>query len=102
MGYTRKQLNEAIQARNDQLKKRFKSRPVTAILVQAAGLGITIGITAGIGVIVGLALSYISLSPIIVGGIIGLSVPLISLIINACSDFKTSEEAIEHKRILRE
>ncbi len=110
IAYTREQLNEAIQARNDQLKKCFGLCPIITILVVAKSLAIRLAIASGIGALTGLALSYVSLSPLIAGGIIGLARSLVSFMVVACYGFKipvSSEEieedmSEEHKRILRE
>lgn len=106
MGYTRTQLK---QAKSDQIKEFFKSYPLAMILGGIAILGVAPGISAVIGALAGLALSFISLPPLIAGGIIGSAVVLISLIINSCRSQKTTslndiseDMSEEHKQILKE
>ncbi|WP_250295128.1 hypothetical protein [Wolbachia endosymbiont of Oedothorax gibbosus] len=108
MSYTRTQLKQALQAKSDPTEE-FKPHPVAMTLTLAALLGIMAGISAGAGALAGLALSFISLPPLIAGGIIGSAVILISLIIDSCRSQKTTslndiseDMSEEHKRVLRE
>ncbi|WP_353284524.1 hypothetical protein [Wolbachia endosymbiont (group A) of Lasioglossum fulvicorne] len=105
MSYTRTQLKQIEQAELDLVKETFKLNPVVMILAGIAILGVEVGISAGIGALAGLALSFISLPPLIAGGIIGSAILLVCTIITACCGFQTTFETVmseEHKRVLRE
>ncbi|WP_375604113.1 hypothetical protein NOX90_00190 [Wolbachia endosymbiont of Anurida maritima] len=105
MGYTKTQLKQAMQAKRDLVKEFFKSHPLAMILRGIAILGVAAGISAGIGALASLALSAISLPPLIAGGIIGSAVLLVSIITKLCCDFQITTEtdmSEEHKRVLRE
>lgn len=105
MGYTRTQLKQVMQAERDLVKKNFKLNPVAVILGGIAILGVAVGISAVIGALAGLALSAISLPPLIAGGIIGSAILLVSIINKACCGFQITTEtdmSEEHKRVLRE
>ncbi|MDG7057203.1 MAG: hypothetical protein LKM43_03585 [Wolbachia endosymbiont of Penenirmus auritus] len=103
MACTREQLNEAIQAKNNHPAKHSRM----AITVSAVLLLLKTGVSSGIGALVGWGLSYVSLSPLVAGGIIGSAISLICFVSGVCCGFygfSPDEEDIseEHKRILKE
>lgn len=104
MSYTRKQLKEAVQARNDLLKENLKN-PSAALKIVVT-IVILVSMAVAIGALAGFALSS-DCPPLIADCIIGVAIPSILVLTYACCyscrEIPPPEEmSEEHKQVLRE